>query len=128
MPFEAVWCAQIRYKNFERNTYGQASAVRAIILLCRSNALQLKAYACREKKSQAERRQLKETTTSAVEREKAGKMFELNEKYKDFPERVSEYEIDGKKYIVHSRFVGEKNIDEVIGRLAFERAVKETLA
>ena len=62
--------------------------------------------------------------TSAVERE----MFELNEKYKDFPERISEYEIDGKKYIVHSRFVGEKNIDEVIGRLAFERAVKETLA
>ena len=62
---------------------------------------------------------------TAVEREKAGKMFELN---KDFPERVSEYEIDGKKYIVHSRFVGEKNIDEVIGRLAFERAVKETLA
>ena len=28
----------------------------------------------------------------------------------------------------HSRFVGEKNIDEVINRLAFERAVKETLA
>ncbi len=54
-------------------------------------------------------------------------MFELNEKYKDFPERVSEYVIDGKKYIVHSRFFGEKNIDEVIGRLAFERALKETL-
>ena len=90
--------------------------------------LQHLAIACREKKSQAERRQLKETTTSAVEKEKAGKMFELNEKYKDFPERVLEYEIDGKKYIVHSRFVGEKNIDEVIGRLAFERAVKETLA
>ena len=35
--------------------------------------------------------------TSDVEREKAGKMFELNEKYKDFPERISEYEIDGKK-------------------------------
>lgn len=48
---------------------------------------------------------------TAVEREKAGKMFELNE-----------------KYIVHSHFVGEKHIDEVIGRLAFERAVKETLA
>ena len=55
-------------------------------------------------------------------------MFELNEKYKDFPERVSEYEIGGEKYIVHSHFVGEKNIDEVIGRLAFERALKETLA
>lgn len=71
---------------------------------------------------------MKETTTSAVGREKAGKMFELNEKYKDFPERISEYEINGKKYIVQSRFVGEKNIDEVIGRLAFERDVKETLA
>ena len=54
-------------------------------------------------------------------------MFELNEKFKDYPERVSEYVIDGKKYIVHSRFVGEKNIEEVIGRLAFERALKETL-
>ena len=35
--------------------------------------------------------------TTAGEREKAGMMFELNEKYKDFPERISEYEIDGKK-------------------------------
>ena len=54
-------------------------------------------------------------------------MFELNEKFKDYPERVSEYVIEGKRYIVHSRFVGEKNIDAVIGRLAFERALKETL-
>ena len=66
--------------------------------------------------------------TTAVKREKAEKMFELNEKFKEYPERISEYIIDGKKYIVHSRFVGEKNIDEVIGRLAFERAIKETLA
>ena len=44
--------------------------------------------------------------TTAVEKEKAGKMFEMNEKYKDFPERISEYEIVGKKYIGHSRFVG----------------------
>lgn len=65
---------------------------------------------------------------TAVDREKAETMFELNEKYMDFPERISEYEIDGKKYIVHSCFVGEKNIDEVIGRLTFERTVKETLA
>lgn len=55
-------------------------------------------------------------------------MFELNEKFKDYPEKISEYEINGKKYIVHSRFVGDKNIDEVIGRLAFERALKETLS
>ncbi len=65
---------------------------------------------------------------TAVDIEKAGKMFELNEMYKNFPEKISEYKFDGKKYIVHSRFVGEKNIDEVINRLAFERAVKETLA
>ena len=32
--------AQIRDKKFGRNTYGQTSAVRAIMLLCRSNALQ----------------------------------------------------------------------------------------
>jgi conserved domain protein len=50
-----------------------------------------------EKKiSQAERSYLKETTT-AVDREKAGKMFELNEKYKDYSERISKYEINGKK-------------------------------
>lgn len=65
--------------------------------------------------------------TTAADKEKAGKMFELNEKFKDYPDRISEYVIDGKKYIVHSRFVGKKNIDEVIGRLAFERALKETL-
>ncbi|MCM1228454.1 MAG: hypothetical protein NC320_13725 [Clostridium sp.] len=65
--------------------------------------------------------------TTAADREKAGKMFELNEKFKDYSERVSEYVIDGRKYIVHSRFVGEKNIDKVISRLAFERALKETL-
>ena len=65
---------------------------------------------------------------TAVDIEKAGKMVELNEMYKNFPEKISEYKFDGKKYIVHSRFVGEKNIDEVINRLAFERAVKETLA
>ena len=58
--------------------------------------------------------------TTAVDREKAGKMFELNEKYKDFPERVSEYEIEGKKYIVHSRFVGEKNIDELTREMCLE--------
>ena len=63
---------------------------------------------------------------TAVDIEKAGKMFELNEMYKNFPEKISEYKFDGKKYIVHSRFVGEKNIDEVINRLAFERAVRNT--
>ena len=53
---------------------------------------------------------------------------ELEENSKKYPERVSEYSIDGKKYIVHSRNIGNKNINEVIGRLAFERALKKTLS
>lgn len=54
-------------------------------------------------------------------------MFEMNEKYADCPVTVSEYEIDGKKYIVHSHFIGEKDIDTVIRNIAFHRAMNETL-
>ena len=77
-------------------------------------------------KAMLRRKFAKNNNNTAVDIEKAGKMFE--QMYKNFPEKISEYKFDGKKYIVHSRFVGEKNIDEVINRLAFERAVKETLA
>ena len=52
---------------------------------------------------------------------------ELNEQYKNCPERISNYVIDGKKYVVHSRFIGNKNLNEVIGRLAFRRAMEEIL-
>ena len=54
-------------------------------------------------------------------------MFELNEKYKDCPVTVNEYMIDGRKYIVHSHFIGEKDIDVVIRDIAFHRAMDETL-
>ena len=54
-------------------------------------------------------------------------MFELNEKYSSCPVRVSEYEIDGKKYVVHSHFIGNKDIDKVISEIAFNRAVCEVL-
>ena len=54
-------------------------------------------------------------------------MFELNEKYKDCPVTVNEYMIDGRKYIVHSHFIGEKDIDTVICDIAFHRAMDETL-
>ena len=54
-------------------------------------------------------------------------MFELNEKYSACPVRVSEYEIDGKKYVVHSHFVGNKDIDKVISEIAFNKAITETL-
>ncbi|MDE5859290.1 MAG: hypothetical protein K2H23_02720 [Oscillospiraceae bacterium] len=54
-------------------------------------------------------------------------MFELNEKYSACPVRVSEYEIDGKKYVVHSHFVGNKDINKVISEIAFNRAAYEVL-
>ena len=54
-------------------------------------------------------------------------MFELNEKYSACPVRVSEYEIDGKKYVVHSHFIGNKDIDKVISEIAFNKAISETL-
>ena len=54
-------------------------------------------------------------------------MFELNEKYSAYPTRTSKYEIDGKKYVVHSHFIGNKDIDKVISEIAFNKAVAETL-
>ncbi len=54
-------------------------------------------------------------------------MFELNEKYSDCPAAINEYEIEGKKYIVHSHFIGDKDINEVISRIAINRAMNEIL-
>ena len=54
-------------------------------------------------------------------------MFELNKKYSACPVRVSEYEIDGKKYVVHSHFVGNKDIDKVISEIAFNHAIADIL-
>ena len=54
-------------------------------------------------------------------------LFDLNKKYSDCPVAVREYEIDGKKYIVHSHFVGNKDIDKVISEIAFNKAISETL-
>lgn len=55
-------------------------------------------------------------------------LTELNEKYKDCPIRTSRYFIDGKEYIVHSHFCGNKDIDKVISTIAFDRAMSEVLA
>lgn len=54
-------------------------------------------------------------------------MFELNEKYSSSPVRTSEYEIDSKQFIVHSHFIGSKDIDKVISEIAFNRALNESL-
>ncbi len=53
-------------------------------------------------------------------------LAELNEQYKDCPTSSATYEIDGNFYTVTAHFVGEKNLDEIIYRNAFERAFAET--
>lgn len=52
---------------------------------------------------------------------------EMNDAYKDCPVRTSEYTIDGKKYIVKSHFVGAKELNDVLYRIAFEQAMDEVL-
>lgn len=52
-------------------------------------------------------------------------LTELNEKYKNCPVRTSRYFIDGKEYIVHSHFCGNKDIDEVISAIAYARAMSD---
>ena len=54
-------------------------------------------------------------------------MFELNDTYKDCPVRMAEYMIDGKKYVVKSHFAGEKVLNDVLYRIAFQKAMDETL-
>ena len=67
------------------------------------------------------------STTTAVATATKPTMFELNKRYKDSPVRTNEYEIDGKKFIVHSHFIGGKDIDKVISEIAFNRALNESL-
>jgi len=54
-------------------------------------------------------------------------LFELNEKYAACPVRISEYEINGNKYKVHSHFAGEKDIDDVINNIATAKALGDVL-
>ena len=68
-----------------------------------------------------------ESTTTAVATATKPTMFELNERCKESPVRTNEYEIDGKKFIVHSHFIGGKDIDKVISEIAFNRALNESL-
>ena len=50
------------------------------------------------------------------------------EHYKDCPERTTVQIIDGCRYTVHSHFVGDKDLDEVMSKLAFEAAMRESLS
>ena len=66
-------------------------------------------------------------TTTAVATASKPTMFELNDRHKDCSVHTNEYEIDGKKFIVHSHFIGGKDIDKVISEIAFNRALNESL-
>lgn len=50
---------------------------------------------------------------------------ELNEQFKDCPTEKKEYEIDGRKYIVVSHFTGQKDLDEVVYKNAYDQAMNE---
>lgn len=52
---------------------------------------------------------------------------ELNEQYRDCPTQEQEFEIEGRKYIVVSHYVGEKDLDEVVYRNAYDHAMNELL-
>lgn len=67
------------------------------------------------------------TNTAVVTAPHKTELFELNEKYAACPVRVSEYEINGKKYKVHSHFTGEKDIDDVINNIAMAKALSDIL-
>ena len=66
-------------------------------------------------------------TTTAVATAAKPTMFQLNDQHKDCPVHTKEYEINGKKFIVHSHFIGSKDIDKVISEIAFNRALNESL-
>ncbi len=54
-------------------------------------------------------------------------MQEMNEQYKDCPVQVNEYEVGGRHYRVHSHFIGDKDINDVMYRYAKDRAMSEML-
>lgn len=43
-----------------------------------------------------------------------------------YPKTVRTYEISGKKYVVVSVYVGNKDFNKVFGDLAFNQALKDT--
>ena len=52
-------------------------------------------------------------------------MQEMNEQYKDCPIQTNEYEVNGRRYRVHSHFIGDKDINDVMYRYAEDRAMSE---
>ncbi|MCQ2460456.1 MAG: hypothetical protein MJ081_08820 [Ruminococcus sp.] len=50
-------------------------------------------------------------------------MQEMNEQFKDAPNKTKTYEIDGVKYTVHSHFVGKKKLNDIMLKIALEEAL-----
>ena len=50
------------------------------------------------------------------------------EHYKNCPEKTTVQIIDGCRYTVHSHFIGDKDLDEVMNKLALEAAMKDSLS
>lgn len=55
-------------------------------------------------------------------------MQKMNEQYKDCPVQINNYVVDGRTYRVHSHFVGDKDINDVMYRYAEDRAMSEMLS
>ena len=54
-------------------------------------------------------------------------IFEYEKEHLEAPVHTAEYIIDGKKYIVHSHFVGSKDIDKVLMDIAERQVLDEVL-
>jgi len=54
-------------------------------------------------------------------------MQELNEQYKDCPVQVNTYVVDGRTYRVHSHYIGDKDINDVILKYAENKVMSEML-
>ena len=54
-------------------------------------------------------------------------IFEYEKEHLEAPVHTAEYIIEGKKYIVHSHFVGTKDIDKVLMDIAERQALDEVL-
>lgn len=54
-------------------------------------------------------------------------MQEMNEQYKECPVQVNTYEVDGRTYRVHSHFIGDRDINDVMYRYAEDRSMSEML-
>lgn len=50
---------------------------------------------------------------------------ELKQEFSNFSTNQSEYDVNDKKYIVVSHFVGNKNINEILIKLAQKQAYSE---